>query len=73
MKGKTRYPPPTTSANTASGKNAPCPTGRTAEIVDLDPTLADLCGLNPDRRIQGNSLRPGLEQPDREWNRAAFT
>jgi uncharacterized sulfatase len=48
-------------------------TTRVAELLDLYPTLADLCGLTPDKRVEGKSLRPLLDQPDREWNHPAYT
>jgi iduronate 2-sulfatase len=46
---------------------------RIAELVDLYPTIADLCGLTPDKRAQGKSLRPLLEEPNRPWANAAYT
>jgi uncharacterized sulfatase len=48
-------------------------TKRVAELVDLYPTVADLCDLKPDKRAQGKSLRPVLERPDALWNHAAYT
>ena len=48
-------------------------TKRVAELVDLYPTVADLCDLKPDPRLQGKSLRPMLESPEAPWDRAAFT
>jgi uncharacterized sulfatase len=48
-------------------------TRRVAELLDLYPTVADLCGLRPDRRIQGRSLRPLLADPDRPWADVAYT
>jgi len=48
-------------------------TKRVAELVDLYPTVADLCGLNPDKRAQGKSLRPLLANPELAWNHAAYT
>jgi uncharacterized sulfatase len=48
-------------------------TQRVTELLDLYPTVADLCGLTPDRRIEGRSLRPLLADPQADWPHAAFT
>jgi iduronate 2-sulfatase len=46
---------------------------RTVELLDLFPTLADLCGLTPPAKLEGKTLRPLLTQPKSEWNRSAYT
>ena len=46
---------------------------RTVELLDLFPTLADLCGVEPPVDLEGTSLRPLLEDPEAAWNRPAFT
>jgi arylsulfatase A-like enzyme len=43
------------------------------EFVDIYPTLADLAGLPLPGHLEGVSLRPLLEQPDRAWKSAAFS
>jgi len=48
-------------------------TKRVAELVDLYPTVADLCSLTPDKRAEGKSLRALLEDPNRPWANAAYT
>lgn len=42
---------------------------RPAELLDIYPTLVDLCGLPPLAQLDGHSLRPQLEDAtaEREW------
>lgn len=55
----------------AAGNGHPC--DRIVEFVDLYPTLVELCGLDATRSLDGRSLAPLLDQPDRHWEGAAVT
>ncbi len=46
---------------------------RTVELLDLYPTLADLCNLKSEQKLSGVSLKPLLKSPDAVWNRPALT
>lgn len=46
---------------------------RTVELLDLYPTLADLCGLTPPTNLAGRSLRPLLDNAKSAWNKPAYT
>lgn len=48
-------------------------TGRTVELLDIYPTLAELCKLRSPADLQGKSLVSLLKNPASSWNKAAFT
>jgi uncharacterized sulfatase len=47
--------------------------GRTVELVDLHPTVADLCRLPAPAKLEGRSLRPLLYDVNAKWDKPAFT
>ena len=54
-------------------KNAGRATQSLAELIDLYPTLADLCGLTKPAHLNGQSLAPVLNDPSAKVRQTAFT
>jgi uncharacterized sulfatase len=55
----------------AKGSGRACP--RPVELVDVYPTLVDLCHLPTLDKLAGRSLRPLLDAPDAPWQWPACT
>lgn len=55
--------------NAANGQTSQRP----VELVDLHPTLAELCGLAIHPTLEGRSLKPLLANPQAAWDKPAFT
>jgi iduronate 2-sulfatase len=58
---------------TPNGAGAGKTCKRIVEFLDLFPTIADLTGVEPPAGLQGKSLRPLLQNPSADWDRAAYT
>ncbi len=52
-------------------RGSPCPAP--VSLLDIYPTLIDICGLPPREVLQGQSLLPLVFSPDAEWNDAVVT
>jgi arylsulfatase A-like enzyme len=59
----------TLAAGTKAGTRVDTPVG----LIDLYPTLIDLCGLGENQALEGHSLVPLLANPKAKWNRPALT
>jgi arylsulfatase A-like enzyme len=46
---------------------------RTVSLLDLYPTLIELCGLPENEKLEGRSLVPLLRDPKAMWDRPAIT
>ena len=42
-------------------------------LIDMYPTLLDLCGLPTNPKNEGRSLTPLLERPSKVWNHPSLT
>ena len=46
---------------------------RIVESIDIYPTVAEFCGVSAPKNLAGKSLIPLLKNPQKSWNRPAYT
>ncbi len=56
-----------------AGKNNGKSSSRCVELIDLYPTLAELCNLPAPAGLEGKTLKTLLENPNAKWNKPALT
>jgi iduronate 2-sulfatase len=54
-------------------KQKPQASKRVVELLDLYPTLAELCGLPKPAKQSGESMVPLLKDPNAKWDRPAYS
>jgi len=52
-----------------SGEKSDAP----VNLIDIYPTLIDLCELDSNSKLEGTSLLPLIKSPDKEWNIPSLT
>ncbi len=57
----------------APGKQNAAKVEGLTEFVDIYPTLCDLAGLDKPEHLEGTSFAPLLDDPARQWKKAAFS
>lgn len=48
-------------------------TNQAVSLLDIYPTLVDLCGLPAAPKLEGNSLRPLLENLNASWDKPVLS
>ncbi len=64
----TRVPLIISKPGMSAGKNQ-----KPVELLDIYPTLLDLCGLPANKKNEGKSLKPLLENTEAAWDKVAIT
>ena len=59
--------------NSELAKTAGTRSSKPVELLDIYPTLTEICGLPPKDSNQGRSLIPLMKSPESDWSYAALT
>lgn len=55
------------------GENEGSVCDETVSLLDIYPTLIDLCNLPEDTKLDGNSIKPLINDPAMEWDKPVLT
>lgn len=69
FEGSTHVPLILAGPGITKGRTSP----RMIELLDLFPTLADVCGLTPPAGLEGKTLKPLLKRPRAKWDSPAYS